>query len=324
VQEALVAASVQWPAEGVPDNPLGWLVRVAERRLVDAHRSEAARRRREEADARADAAVTSEVPGEDDSLLLLFMCCHPALPPSAAIPLTLRAVGGLTTAEIAAAFLVPEATMAKRITRAKTRVRDAGATFAEPSADERVERLTSVLRILYLLFNEGYATSAGPDLARPDLSREAIRLTRLAHAAVDDPEVAGLLALMLLTEARRPARTGAHGELVPLGEQDRTQWDAAMTAEGFAVLTPALARGPLGAYRVQAAIAGVHAEGLRRQLAQQDLGRGRLGHTSGSGALMISCTSMRWRMGAPPGPGAAETWAAISMARSMLSTSTMR
>jgi len=265
VQEALVAAARRWPESGLPDNPLGWLVRVADRRLVDAHRSDAARRRREEADARSAPAASGPgtipgLSGEDDSLLVLFMCCHPALPPSAAIPLTLRAVGGLTTAEIAAAFLVPEATMAKRITRAKARVRDAGATFAEPSADERAERLSSVLRILYLLFNEGYTTSAGPDLARPDLSIEAIRHARLARAAVDDPEVDGLLALMLLTEARRPARTGAHGELVPLAEQDRTGWDRTMIDEGFAVLTPALARGALGPYRVQAAVAGVHAE----------------------------------------------------------------
>jgi predicted RNA polymerase sigma factor len=209
VQEALIAAAGSWPADGMPDNPLGWLIRVALRRLSNIYRSDIARRRREELAASWSLPQPDPVPGGDDTLILLFMCCHPALTPGSAIPLALRAVGGLTTAEIAAAFLVPEPTMAQRISRAKARLRSSGASFSLPAAAERAGRLRSVLRVLYLIFSEGYLTSGGPELTRTDLAAEAIRLTRLAHAALPaEPEVAGLLALMLLTEARRAARTG--------------------------------------------------------------------------------------------------------------------
>jgi len=259
VQEALLAAATAWPREGMPDQPRAWLVQVASRRLADTYRREARRRRREE---RAEAASLTDpdpAPGRDDTLILMFMCCHPSLAPTAAIPLTLRAVGGLTTREIAAAFLVPEATMAQRISRAKAAVKASGETFALPADAERPERLRSVLHVLYLLFNEGYATSSGPDLARTDLSGEAIRLARGVHAALpDDPEVTGLLALMLLTDARRPARAGADGELVPLDEQDRGRWDRGLIAEGVALITGALRRGQVGEYQLQAAVAAVH------------------------------------------------------------------
>ncbi|HEX5096381.1 MAG TPA: DUF6596 domain-containing protein, partial [Acidimicrobiia bacterium] len=258
VQEALVAAAVQWPREGVPDNPRAWLVTVASRRLVDARRSDEARRRREEATGGAPA---GEVSGEDDSLTLLMLCCHPALSPASQIALTLRAVGGLTTAEIAHAFLVPESTMAQRISRAKQTIKKVGATFSRPPPGERADRMRAVLHVLYLVFNEGYVASAGDDLARTDLSNEAIRLTRAMHAVVpDDGEVAGLLALMLLDDARRPARTRADGSLVPLAEQDRTRWDAALVAEGVALITATLPAGPIGPYQIQAAIAAVHDE----------------------------------------------------------------
>ena len=210
VQEALVAAATTWPSEGRPDNPLAWLIRVASRRMADQYRNEEARRRREDLAASWSIARPDPAAAHDDTLILMFMCCHPSLTPAAAIPLTLRAVGGLTTREIATAFLVPEATMAQRISRAKTKIKASNERFALPSPDERAERLQSVLHVLYLIFNEGYASSSGPDLARSDLSGEAIRLTRSVHAALpDDPEVAGLLALMLLNDARRPARTGA-------------------------------------------------------------------------------------------------------------------
>jgi RNA polymerase sigma factor (sigma-70 family) len=216
VQEALLAAAQRWPRDGLPDNPHGWLIAVASRRMSERLRSEVARRRREEL---ATAREPPAVPEHDDSLLLLFMCCHPALTPGSAIPLTLRAVGGLSTAEIARAFLVPEATMAQRISRAKQRIKDSGVPFAMPDGAERAERLRSVLHVLYLMFNEGYATSSGTQVARSDLSAEAIRLTRRVHVSLpDDPEVSGLLALMLLNEARCPARTGPAGELVPLAE----------------------------------------------------------------------------------------------------------
>ena len=221
VQEALLAAAVKWPADGMPDNPRGWLIQVAVRRMTDQLRSDEARRRREEV------AAAAEAPGaqprdEDDTLILLFMCCHPALTPASAIALTLRAVGGLTTVEIANAFLVPEATMAQRISRAKQRIKASGLPFRLPTGDEWPERLRSVLHVLYLLFNEGYTSSTGPDLHRTELSGEAIRLARMVHRILpDDTEVAGLLALMLLTDARRPARTGPSGELIPLAEQDR-------------------------------------------------------------------------------------------------------
>ena len=264
VQEALVAAATTWPAEGQPDNPLGWLIRVASRRLVEQYRRDDARRRREDLVASSSISPPEPASGDDDTMILIFMCCHPSLTPAAAIPLTLRAVGGLTTREIAAAFLVPEATMAQRISRAKAKVKESDEPFTLPSPAERDERLRSVLHVLYLLFNEGYATSSGPDLARTDLSTEAIRLTRGVHAALpEDPEVAGLLALMLLTDARRPARTSADGELVPLAEQDRSLWNRGLVSEGVALITETLRRGQVGEYQVQAAIAAVHDQAAR-------------------------------------------------------------
>ncbi|MBG0822647.1 RNA polymerase sigma factor [Planomonospora sp. ID91781] len=268
VQEALLAAAVQWPREGVPGNPRGWLITVASRRLTDLLRSEQARRNREDAVTRwtppggRTAPAADRPPSEgDDTLILLFMCCHPALSPASQIALTLRAVGGLSTAEAARAFLVPEATMTRRISRAKQRIRDSGAPFRMPLPGERAERLGAVLHVLYLVFNEGYTSTSGPDLYRVELSAEAIRLTRTVHRLLPgDGEVAGLLALMLLTDARRPARTGPDGGLVPMAEQDRTRWDAGAVAEGVALITAALPRGPVGPYQLQAAIAAVHAE----------------------------------------------------------------
>jgi RNA polymerase sigma factor (sigma-70 family) len=257
VQEALLAASTQWPTHGVPDDPRAWLITVASRRLTDELRSVSARRRREDADALRMPSETFPAPASDDTLTLLFLCCHPALSPPSQLALTLRAVGGLTTAEIARAFLVPESTMAQRISRAKKTI--AGGRFEMPD-DERTERLGVVLHVLYLIFNEGYTSTSGPDLARTDLTSEAIRLTREVHRALpDDGEVAGLLALMLLTDARRPARTTAYGALVPLAEQDRTLWDRDAIAEGDALVSDALARTTLGPYQLQAAIAAVHA-----------------------------------------------------------------
>ncbi|MCU1457872.1 MAG: polymerase sigma factor [Actinomycetia bacterium] len=259
VQEALIAAADTWPVDGRPDNPLGWLIRVASRRLADQHRSDEARRRREVLAASWSISPPDPSPGRDDSLILMFMCCHPALTPGSAVPLTLRAVGGLTTREIATAFLVPEATMAQRISRAKAAVKASNEPFALPSSEHRAERMRSVLHVLYLLFNEGYASTSGLDLARTDLSGEAIRLTRGVQAALpDDPEVTGLLALMVLTDARRPARTGPDGELIPLGQQDRTRWDHELIAEGVALITDAMRRGQVGEYQLQAAIAAVH------------------------------------------------------------------
>lgn len=260
VQEALLAASQQWQRD-LPANPLGWLVTVAGRRVVDTMRADGARRRREDAVAllepQGEAArdAPGDLPGGDDSLVLLFLCCHDALSPALAIPLTLRAVAGLRTREIAAAYLLPEATIAQRISRAKSRLR--GERFVLP--DDPRPRLRSVLEVLYLLFNEGYASSSGPDLARVDLSGEAIRLARLLHAQVpDDAEVAGLLALLLLTDARRPARTGPAGELIPLAEQDRSHWDRALVVEGMRLLTAALRRGEVGEYQLLACVAGLH------------------------------------------------------------------
>ena len=265
VQEALLAAAAQWPSDGVPENPRGWLIHVAARRLTDHVRAEIARRRREDV-VIAEAPVAYEPPMEDDTLILLFLCCHPALTRPSAIALTLRAVGGLTTAEIARAFLVPEATMAQRISRAKQSIERSGVGFALPGADERGERLGAVLHVLYLIFNEGYAASSGPALQRVDLATEAIRLARALHQLVPaDPEVAGLLALMLLTDARRAARTGADGGLIPLDEQDRTRWDRAAIAEGTALVTAAFARGAVGPYQLQAAIAAVHDEAARAE-----------------------------------------------------------
>ena len=264
VQEALLAAATGWPTDGEPDNPLGWLIRVASRRMADQYRSDDARRRREDLAASWSLARPDPAPGTDDSLILIFMCCHPSLTPASAIALTLRAVGGLTTGEIASAFLVPEATMAQRISRAKAKVKASNEPFTLPLPDARAERLRSVLHVLYLLFNEGYATSSGPDLARTDLSGEAIRLTRGVHAGLpDDAEVAGLLAIMLLTDARRPARTRADGELVPLADQDRALWDRGLIAEGVALVTEAFRRGQVGEYQLQAAIGAVHDQAAR-------------------------------------------------------------
>jgi predicted RNA polymerase sigma factor len=267
VQEALLAASEQWPADGVPDNPHGWLVTVATRRLTDQWRSESARRRREESVAVREPAPVVPGPGEDrpaaadDTLSLLFLCCHPAVSPPSQVALTLRAVGGLTTAQIASAFLVPEATMTRRITRAKESIAAAGSTFSSPSPSDFPERLRVVLQVLYLIFNEGYTATSGEDLVRADLAAEAIRLTRAVHALLPaEGEVAGLLALLLLTDARRAARTGPAGELVPLPEQDRGRWDAAMIAEGGELVRATLGRGPVGPYQVQAAIAALHDE----------------------------------------------------------------
>jgi RNA polymerase sigma factor (sigma-70 family) len=264
VQEALLAAARQWPVEGVPDNPKNWLITVAARRRIELLRNESARRRREEA-------VGQEVPTDaratDDELALLLLCCHPALSPVSQIALTLRAVGGLTTAEIARALLVPEATVGQRISRAKQRIRDSGARFAMPPPAERAERLTAVRQVLYLIFNEGSTASSGSRLHRVELTTEAIRLTRQLRAQLpDDGEVAGLLALMLLTDARRPARTRPDGGLVPLAEQDRTRWDAAAIAEGIALITATLAGAPIGAFQLQAAIAAVHDEATRAEL----------------------------------------------------------
>jgi RNA polymerase sigma factor (sigma-70 family) len=274
VQEALLAAAVQWPEEGVPDNPRGWLIQVAARRMTDQLRSELARRRRETVvvmQSPPDEQLTPSLDSgdgmeQDDTLILLFMCCHPALTRPSAIALTLRAVGGLTTAEIANAFLVPEATMAQRISRAKLRIKTSGVPFRMPTDQERAERLGAVLHVLYLIFNEGYSSSIGPNLQRSDLANEAIRLTRAVHNLLPDVgEVSGLLALMLLTDARRPARTGPDGELIPLTEQDRTLWDRNAIAEGVALITDTLSRGSIGAYQLQAAVAAVHDEAVRAE-----------------------------------------------------------
>jgi RNA polymerase sigma factor (sigma-70 family) len=264
VQEALIAAATTWPVDGTPDEPIAWLIRVASRRMVEHYRRDDARRRREDLAASWSITPPDPAAGEDDTLILMFMCCHPSLTPAAAIPLTLRAVGGLTTREIAAAFLVSEATMAQRISRAKATVKASAEPFALPASAERTARLRSVLHVLYLLFNEGYATSDGPDLARRDLSDEAIRLARSVHLVLpDEPEVTGLLALMLLTDARRAARARPDGELVPLAEQDRALWDRELVAEGVALVTESLRQGQLGEYQVQAAIAAVHDQAAR-------------------------------------------------------------
>ena len=267
VQEALLAAATQWPQEGVPGNPRGWLIQVASRRMADYLRSEIARRERETVAAmELPAAVASIESEEDDTLILLFMCCHAALTPSSAIALTLRAVGGLTTAEIANAFLVPEATMAQRISRAKQNIKASGVPFGLPTDRERAGRLRSVLHVLYLIFNEGYTSSVGAQLQRRELASEAIRLTRAVHGLLpDDCEVAGLLALMLLTDARRVARSGPDGELIPLTKQDRALWDQQQIGEGIALLTETLPKGAIGAYQLQAAIAAVHDEAARAE-----------------------------------------------------------
>jgi len=271
VQEAALAASMQWPRDGLPDNPRAWLTKVANRRMTDQFRSESARRQREtelalESAHTLESAPFGFAPQEDDTLALLFMCCHPALTPASAIALTLRAVGGLTTSEIARAFLVPESTMAQRISRAKQSIKNSGIRFELPTIKDRAERWRAVLHVLYLMFNEGYASSGGPNLRRADLSREAIRLTRmLLTLQPDDTEVAGLLALMLLTDARRRARTGPEGELIPLAEQDRTLWDKQQIEEGVAFISVTLPKGRVGPYQLQAAIAAIHDEAARAE-----------------------------------------------------------
>ncbi|NUL04450.1 sigma-70 family RNA polymerase sigma factor [Streptomyces lunaelactis] len=270
VQEALLAAAQQWPEQGLPDNPRGWLIKVASRRLTEALRSDEARRRREETVAQltprdaftAPAPGESRAPSEDDTLTLLFLCCHPELTAAAQIALTLRAVGGLTTAEIARAHLVPEATMAQRISRAKQKVK--GVPFRQPVTEDRDQRLAAVLQVLYLIFNEGYTATSGRDLHRADLAREAIRLTRAVRRLLPtEGAVTGLLALMLLTDARSAARTGPHGELIPLDEQDRGRWDPQAITEGSALVEEALSQGPAGDYQLQAAIAALHDEAAR-------------------------------------------------------------
>jgi RNA polymerase sigma factor (sigma-70 family) len=274
VQEALLAAAVQWPDEGVPENPYGWLITVAARRMTDQLRSEQARRRREDTAAAqvprdesvAPAPGDEQPPDEDDTLTLLFLCCHPALSPASQVALTLRAVGGLTTAQIASAFLVPEATMAQRISRAKQRIKATTIGFEMPPESERADRLRVVLHVLYLVFNEGYTASSGPDLQRGQLTGEAIRLARAVHGLLPhDGEVAGLLALMLLTDARRPSRTAPDGGLIPLAEQDRGRWNQESIQEGVALITEALARPPIGPYQLQAAIAAIHDEASRAE-----------------------------------------------------------
>jgi RNA polymerase sigma factor (sigma-70 family) len=261
VQEALLAAAEQWPRDGLPDNPRAWLTTVASRRLVDEWRSESSRRRREDEVAALERPDLAPLPDHDDTLTLLFLCCHPALSAPSQLALTLRAVGGLTTKEIAQAFLVPEATMAQRISRAKQSIRAAGSSFELPAPAERSARLGIVLQVLYLLFNEGYTTSAGPRLRRADLTTEAIRLARLVHGLLPaEGEASGLLALMLLTDARRAARSTDDGLLVPLAEQKHALWDHEQIAEGVALVTRTLGVGPLGPYQVQAAIAAVHDE----------------------------------------------------------------
>jgi RNA polymerase sigma factor (sigma-70 family) len=252
VQEALLAAAMRW--DEVPDNPRAWLITVASRRMTDLLRSEQAQRRREDQVARWSLVEPADpIADQDDTLILFFLCCHPSLSPASQIALTLRAVGGLTTEEIARAFLVPDATMTRRITRAKQSIKDSGAAFAMPP--EPRERLAAVLHVLYLIFSEGYASQ------RADLATEAIRLARIVHRLLpDDSEATGLLALMLLTDARRQARTGPDGELVPLAEQDRAQWNVAYIEEGIALIEAALPRGTTGPYQLQAAIAALHDE----------------------------------------------------------------
>jgi RNA polymerase sigma factor (sigma-70 family) len=271
VQEAMLAAFKQWPQEGIPESPRGWLIRVALRRMTDTVRSEIARRQRETAMATEEEPTIEPAELEtdmdpEDTLVLLFMCCHPALSTSSAIALTLRAVGGLTTAEIGKAFMVPEATMAQRISRAKQSIKTSKVRFRLPTPKERRERLPAVLHVLYLIFSEGYASSMGAQLQRLDLAGEAIRLARSARALLpEDGEIAGLLALMLLTNARRAARTGPHEELIPLDEQNRSLWDQAEITEGTELLTLALSKGAVGLYQLQAAIAAVHDEAARAE-----------------------------------------------------------
>lgn len=266
-QEALLAAAVQWPAEGVPRDPLGWLITVGSRRRTELWRNESARRRREEVAAALEPPDPPEPSSAvDDTPTLLLLCCHPVLTPVSQVALTLRAVGGLSTAEIARALLVPEATVAQRISRAKQRIRASGVRFRLPPPDELPARMVAVRHVLYLIFNEGYTASSGSSLHRVELTSEAIRLTRLLHDRMpEDGEVTGLLALMLLTDARRPARTHPDGALVPLAEQDRSLWDAEAIAEGISLITGTLATAPIGPYQLQAAIAAVHDEARRAE-----------------------------------------------------------
>jgi len=274
VQEALVSAAASWPVEGLPEEPRAWLTRVAARRMVDHVRAETARRRREQLvvslippeEQLALAADESEPSPQDDALALLFMSCHPALTASSAIALTLRAVGGLTTGETARGFFVPEATMAQRISRAKQALREAGASFELPAPEDAVRRLPSVLHVLYMIFSEGYSASSGAALQRSDLAFEALRLTRLLHAQLPQAaEVVGLYALMLLTDARRTARTAADGSIIPLDRQNRALWDRSAIAHGVELVSQALSGEAPGPYAVQAAIAAVHDEAERAE-----------------------------------------------------------
>ncbi len=264
VQEALLAAATQWPEEGLPRDPRAWLVRVASRRLVDQWRAQSTRTAREERVVRED--VAEVVTGSDDSLALLLLCCHPSLSRPSQVALTLRAVGGLSTAQVARGFLVPEATMAQRISRAKARLRETDGPFAVPPARELPARVDAVLQVLYLVFTEGHTSTSGGDLIEVSLADEAIRLTRELHRLLPDvDEATGLLALMLLTDARRAARIAADGSLVPLAEQDRARWDRAMISEGVSLVETVLPAGPVGPYQLQAAIAAVHAEATRAE-----------------------------------------------------------
>jgi RNA polymerase sigma factor (sigma-70 family) len=259
VQDALLAAAQQWPIRGIPEHPRGWLIRVGYRRMIDQLRADQLRQRREYQLASQPPPASSDEPAADDSLTLLFLCCHPILSPVSQVALTLRAVGGLTTAEIAHAYGVTEVAMGQRISRAKQQIKSAGGRFVQPSAEDRKNRLTTVLQVLYLIFNEGYAVTAGEQLHRIDLTTEAIRLTRMLHGLLpDEPEVAGLLALMLLNDARRPARSNEAGDLVTMEHQQRDLWDKALTAEGTALVTAAIRRRQVGPYQLQAAIAALH------------------------------------------------------------------
>ncbi len=289
VQEALLAAAVQWPIEGVPHNPKGWLITVASRRRTESWRNETARRRREQTAALLEPPDPEPAAAVDDTLTLLLLCCHPSLTTVSQVALTLRAVGGLSTAEIARALLVPEATVAQRISRAKQRIKASGSQFRMPPPADRAQRIAAVLHVLYLIFNEGYTASSGPALHRADLTTEAIRLTRqLRERLPADGEVAGLLALMLLTDARRPARTRPDGALVPLAEQDQSRWDARAIAEGTSLITATLASAPIGPYQLQAAIAAVHDEAPRAQDTdwRQILGLYELLHTIAPGPMV--------------------------------------
>jgi RNA polymerase sigma factor (sigma-70 family) len=289
VQEALLAATVQWPTEGVPGNPKGWLITAASRRQIELWRSDSARRRREEVAASLAPPDPEPASAVDDTLTLLLLCCHPSLTPVSQVALTLRAVAGLSTAEIARAFLVPEATMAQRISRAKQRIKASGAQFRMPPEDERSERMVAVLHVLYLIFNEGYTASSGSALHRVELTTEAIWLTRQLRTMLpENGEVAGLLALMLLTDARRPARAGPDGALIPLADQDRRLWDAQAIAEGVDLITTTLTSAPIGPYQLQAAIAAVHDEAAHAEDTdwRQILGLYELLHNTAPGPMV--------------------------------------